>query len=1281
MPESSIIIPVSNRWEQSRKCLRSIAANTDRDKVEVIVIDNASNDSTQDGCPFLGRQLFGAQFHYIRNKTSRSFSETANQGAELAKGEYIIFLHNDIAVQPGWYQPLIDDFSEFPDIAASGPLLVSPDETPLGRTIQHLGIFVTPFLEFGHLYEGIPASSPLAKKRRFFQAITAACMIIRKSLFMEEGGFDGRFVGGCEDVDLCVRLFNKGYRLTVNPNSTVACSGNGPWERRAYTEMDKRLLAEKVSGIVSPDWHSHLKNDGLTLNISNWLKFHVLLPSGMAAELDAQASSMTTEELRDALIRQPFWETGWLEMLRRSSDENERIYLCNTFLKFFPNPEALLSLANLSWVRENDHLRRMCAQCLAAFALPPKRYLEEARRLMKFCISHRMPDLGELLAAHIRSYGCFLETDYPRFARALWNLESTLGITHSPQNPAAYTIWSHGIDFPKRHRELAEFLRSFTENPDTFPAISLLMPVCNPKPEHLRETLDSVLTQVYPKWELHIAAGAATDGQVCAILEEYAERDARIQVIRREENGHMTAAANAVLELVNNPWTALMDAGDLLAPDAMAFAAKAIAENPDALLFYSDEDKTDGIGFFQPYFKNSRWDRDLLALQNFACHLAIYRTDRLRAFAGLKEGFQDAQDHELLLRYTAKGDASGFIHIPHVLYHWRVPQDSPASGGQAKTCATESSSREARAWSDEHEPGAVTENLPASGWTRIQAPVPSPRPSLSIVCLVPGPAFPVAAYHDIMCAAGATETIFVCRRKDFGEISRRIPGEKKESCVLIAAADGQPSIKGLLMGAGVAKGEILGFIDGNVIPKKESLWLDEIIACLYRPGVGAVGGRIVDPSGSLVHAGYLADAGGSLKPLFSGHNTGYPSWFGWTHMARTVDALDRRCLFTRATIFREYHGFDPSLGDWGVQDYCLRIGKTGLRSVWWPFAEFTMLNAILTESGIETFSQKWRLPPANKNLFALGPGWQLNAPTDSSIYDFSPDAYLRLYPELKRAQVEPLAHYLGRGIREGRKGRLSCIDYRGLTPERRAKWKNAPKTGVVVCTSLCGNYERLLPPAFLNDGWQYVCYSDMPREDWGIWDIRPIPYENTDPTRRSRWAKMNLPFIFPDAQWVFWMDSNIVIGKDMSIFLDGRADGPGLWMVRHPVRNCVYQEAMACIAARKDDESILKSQVAAYAEAGMPEQFGMWENGCFLVDPGSPKTKAVFSAWWEEYCRRSKRDQVSLPYVFFRQRYLPGTLFSEGMSARRCPALHFLTHEETAWIDVPDIVRRHQESV
>src|SRR5699024_279696 len=101
------------------------------------------------------------------------------------------------------------------------------------------------------------------------------------------------------------------------------------------------------------------------------------------------------------------------------------------------------------------------------------------------------------------------------------------------------------------------------------PVFSFITPVYNPPERFLRAMLDSVLRQVYPHWELCIADDASTAPHVRRVLDEYRARDARIKVVRRDKNGHISAASNSALELATGEYVALLDHDDEITPDAL----------------------------------------------------------------------------------------------------------------------------------------------------------------------------------------------------------------------------------------------------------------------------------------------------------------------------------------------------------------------------------------------------------------------------------------------------------------------------------------------------------------------------------------------------------------------------------------------------------------------------------------------------------------------------------------------------------------------------------------
>jgi hypothetical protein len=136
------------------------------------------------------------------------------------------------------------------------------------------------------------------------------------------------------------------------------------------------------------------------------------------------------------------------------------------------------------------------------------------------------------------------------------------------------------------------------------PKIAILMPVYNPNESCLVNAIESVLGQIYDNFEFCIADDASTEPYVKDILMRYAEQDKRLKVVFREQNGHISAASNSALTLVESDYVALMDHDDLLTPDALYWVAKTIVQHPEVELIYSDEDKMDLHGNqYGPYFK------------------------------------------------------------------------------------------------------------------------------------------------------------------------------------------------------------------------------------------------------------------------------------------------------------------------------------------------------------------------------------------------------------------------------------------------------------------------------------------------------------------------------------------------------------------------------------------------------------------------------------------------------------------------------------------------------
>lgn len=133
---------------------------------------------------------------------------------------------------------------------------------------------------------------------------------------------------------------------------------------------------------------------------------------------------------------------------------------------------------------------------------------------------------------------------------------------------------------------------------------------------------------------------------------------------------------------------------------------------------------------------------------------------------------------------------------------------------------------------------------------------------------------------------------------------------------------------------------------------------------------------------------------------------------------------------------------------------------------------------------------------------------------------------------------------------------------------------------------------------------------------------------------------------------------------DLSPVLNFHDGSLPLYSITH-LSVTAYDEASACIMAKKDTTEVLKKQVEAYRMQGMPEHYGLYENNIFLINPNNDCTCELFLQWWKEYEMYSKRDQISLPYILYKNNMKTGVLFDKDFFFKKNSIICFLTHIET----------------
>lgn len=211
-PVVSIIIPVFNNIQLTTECLVSIRDNTQTDiSFEVIVSDDASTDLTPDLLP----QVEGVV--YLRNSQNLHFVKNCNAAAQRAKGEFILFLNNDVQVTQGWLDPLVDAFRHNAHVGAAGPKIIYPS-----GHLQEAGVMLLANGNSELIGLGDNPDRPRYNFLRGVDYCSGAALLVKKQIFLETGGFwDELAPAYCEDLELCLRLSHQGLRILYVPQSIV----------------------------------------------------------------------------------------------------------------------------------------------------------------------------------------------------------------------------------------------------------------------------------------------------------------------------------------------------------------------------------------------------------------------------------------------------------------------------------------------------------------------------------------------------------------------------------------------------------------------------------------------------------------------------------------------------------------------------------------------------------------------------------------------------------------------------------------------------------------------------------------------------------------------------------------------------------------------------------------------------------------------------------------------------------------------------------------------------
>lgn len=482
--------------------------------------------------------------------------------------------------------------------------------------------------------------------------------------------------------------------------------------------------------------------------------------------------------------------------------------------------------------------------------------------------------------------------------------------------------------------EKKQKMRSEVDTWEKHPLISVIMPTYNPDVTWLIEAIDSVRNQIYPYWELCIADDASTDIQAKETLIRYSESDQRIKVIFRNSNGHISEASNTALENASGDWIAFLDQDDLVSPDALFHIAKNINNHIDALIIYSDEDKIDLKGQRTlPFFKPD-WSPHLACQQAYLGHLVCINKTKTKnkiCFDPTKNG---AQDYDLWLQ--ASLSEGKIIHIPHILYHWRMHQESTALNADSKPYADTAGLLAVTNYIKNKYPKADVTVSNGKHLFTYKLDFPVQEKLISVI-------IPTKDKIELLkpCINSIFEKsinnkyeIIIIDNNSFEEETFEYFSELKSQHSNVKIVTAPIAFNWSILnniGRNNAVGDYLVFLNNDTEVITDD-WLDRLTGYCALPDVAITGAVLKYPDGTIQHNGVVVGMGGWADHIYksSAHMHCGAGPFISPALTRNTSAVTGACMAISTEKFDEIGGFDENFIICGSDvEICLRAMKNG----------------------------------------------------------------------------------------------------------------------------------------------------------------------------------------------------------------------------------------------------------------------------------------------------------------------------------------------------------------
>ena len=529
------------------------------------------------------------------------------------------------------------------------------------------------------------------------------------------------------------------------------------------------------------------------------------------------------------------------------------------------------------------------------------------------------------------------------------------------------------------------------------PKISVVVPMYNTKEKFFKDLVNCMISQTYSNWELCLADGSPKQNEN---LKKYIEKDARIKYKFLNENKGIAGNSNAAIDMAEGDYIALLDHDDILAEYALYEVVSYINKWPEAEFLYSDEDKIDeNDNRYDAYFKPD-FAPDTLRCQNYICHFSIFKKELMEKLGGFKSDYDGAQDYDIFLRMSETAKVENIKHIPKLLYHWRVHNESTAKlNSHAKNYAFEAGKKAI----EDHLKrigleGTVSEGC-IEGIYRIDYKVIG-EPKVSIV-------IPNKDGKDILTVCINSilekttyknyEIIVVENNSETEEIFEYYKEIEKNEKIKVVHYPNKGFNYSAIINFGVrnSSGEYIVQLNNDtelITPN----WLELMLGFCQRPDVGGVGVKLYFPDETIQHAGIIVGIGGIAGNRFKSIPKSGHGYFAKESMIENLSAVTAACIMNPKSVYEEVGYMDEKLAvAFNDVDFCLKIREKGYLIVYNPFVEFwhyesksrgqenTPAKIRRFQGEISTFEQRWP-----EILDTGDPYYNINLSLDTEVYHF-----------------------------------------------------------------------------------------------------------------------------------------------------------------------------------------------------------------------------------------------------------------------------------------------------